>query len=104
MIRDIINSIRYAYQRVRYGYDERIMWGFDDYLFDTIHKPLRKFCINALNDKEHMKYNPERWAIYSQTLQLLDKCMTTDKSIFDDYVTSHKFWSYFGRHIGYFWD
>ena len=40
---NIFREIKYAYQRVVRGYDERILWGFDSYL-EQIIPAIKEFC------------------------------------------------------------
>jgi hypothetical protein len=42
-IKEFIDSIKYAYQRVVRGYDDRIFWDFEEYLQYMI-PVVKKFC------------------------------------------------------------
>ena len=67
-MKDILNNIKYAFQRAIRGYDERIFWEFDSYFAQFI-KPLEEFCLNELADAEMMKNNPEREKVYTETIR-----------------------------------
>ena len=96
----MIKEIKYAYQRVVRGYDDRIYWGFDEY-FSQFIPAIKKFCENEL--KYYDKHlNENRFKVYKETLKLIRKvenssCKNIDKNI-------QSFWRYFGENIGYFWN
>ena len=43
----MIKEIKWAYQRVVRGYDDRIYWGMDEY-FSQFIPAIKKFCENEL--------------------------------------------------------
>jgi hypothetical protein len=59
----MIKEIKWAYQRVVRGYDERCFWGFDSY-FIRILPALKEFCEKKLDDKNFVKYNPEKAEVF----------------------------------------
>ena len=96
----MIKEIKYAYQRVVRGYDDRIYWGMGEY-FSQFIPAIKEFCENELEyyDK-HL--NENRFKVYKETLKLIRKvdkssCKNIDKNI-------QSFWRYFGENIGYFWN
>ena len=104
IMKDILREIKYAYQRVVRGYDERIFWEFDSY-FSQFISPLKKFCEKELSDVEHMNYNSKRKKIYSKMIELIKEFNESDYKDFYKYPnTESKLWEYFGKHIGYFWN
>lgn len=96
----MIKEIKYAYQRVVRGYDDRIYWDMGAY-FSQFIPAIKEFCENELEyyDK-HL--NENRFKVYKETLKLIKKvdkssCKNIDKNI-------QSFWRYFGENIGYFWN
>ena len=96
----MIREIKWAYQRVVRGYDERIYWAMDEY-FSQFIPAIKEFCENELEycDKN---LNKNRFKVYKETLKLIKKvdkstCKNIDKNI-------QSFWRYFGENIGYFWN
>lgn len=59
-MKDFLREVKYAYQRVRYGYDERIKWEFDSY-FSQFIPPLKEFC----NESKKQKVRKiKAWAVF----------------------------------------
>jgi hypothetical protein len=56
-IKDIKNEIKWAYQRVKYGYDERVTWSIDYYLCEYIPIWIRKIK----NHGHPIKTNQKEW-------------------------------------------
>ncbi len=96
---NIFREIKYAYQRVVRGYDERLMWGFDSYL-EQIIPAIKEFCKRETIDDK-------RITIYSKMQELI-KDWEDKNNGFDDWYkypnSSSKMWKHFGQYIGYFWD
>lgn len=96
----MIKEIKYAYQRVVRGYDDRIYWDMGAY-FSQFIPAIKEFCENELECCD--KYlNENRFKVYKETLKLIKKvdkstCKNIDKNI-------QSFWRYFGENIGYFWN
>ena len=100
----MFNQIKWAYQRVKRGYDDRIFWEFDSYFHQFI-EPIEKFSQQQLLDKNFLKYNPEKVEIFEKMLDLINDYRTMETA--DEYKhpnQTSKLWSYFGEHIGYYWD
>lgn len=95
---------KYPYQRIRYGYDERIKWQFDSY-FERAIKPLKEFCQEQLSNTESMRLNTRRKRVFTKTLQLIDEYETADLS---DYYKNNnpmeRLFAYVGKHISIYWD
>ena len=94
----MIKEIKYAYQRVVRGYDDRIYWDMGAY-FSQFIPAIKEFCENEL---EYYNLNENRFKVYKETLKLIKKvdkssCKNIDKNI-------QSFWRYFGENIGYFWN
>lgn len=95
----MIKEIKWAYQRVVRGYDDRIYWAMDEY-FSQFIPAIKEFCENELEycDKN---LNKNRFKVYKETLKLIKK---VDKSSFKNIDKNiQSFWKYFGENIGYFW-
>ena len=87
------------------GYDDRIMWGFDDYLFNIIRPSLHKFLITRQSDKNFRLWNPEKAKTDDEMLDLLNKFIADQYSTQFEYPNAQSnFWEYFGKHISNFWD
>lgn len=104
MIKDILNEIKWAYQRVRRGYDDTIYWGLEDYLRQII-PAIEEFCLRNLKEKELMKLNPKRKEIFGKTIKLIkDFRRMPYKDNFKRPNQISKLWSYVGENIMWFWD
>lgn len=96
----MINEIKWAYQRVVRGYDDRVRWGFDSY-FLQVMPSLREFCVDYINgDNTHL--NPERTRIFKKTLELIDE-YTSDKESWNT-SAQNRLLGYVGEHSDYYWD
>jgi len=97
-MRDILQQIKWAYQRVMRNYDDRVFWGFDSE-FLTYLKPIRQFCNQELKeDYMQMEENKNRKEILLKTLDLLGSLELDKKN------STPKFWEHFGKNIEFFWD
>mgnify|MGYP001558704653 CR=1 FL=1 len=101
----MLKELLWAYQRVRFGYDERIKWGLDGY-FQSFIKPLEEFCEEAVACTEYMELNPERKEIFNKTLELItaQKGMTMSDEMMKQPNQTSELWKYVGGHIGYYRD
>jgi|BioPla2DNA2_1021312.scaffolds.fasta_scaffold28206_4 hypothetical protein len=96
-IKEFIDSIKYAYQRVVRGYDDRIFWDFEEYLQYMI-PVVKKFCEFSI--KENI------WC----DNKILEEALSLIKKIEDSEGTSknlsyrYEFWKFFGENIGTFWN
>ena len=99
----MFNQIKWAYQRVVKGYDDRIYWGFDSVVY-TIREPLKKFCEDWFLDREVARLNPGKTKVISRTLYLIEKWEneTNEESIYG--TNMKKLAKHFGGNIGYYWD
>jgi len=112
-MRNLYLEIKWAYQRVVRGYDERVMWQFDSYFIQII-PALKEFCINKLQDKQYIDLNEKRCKIYSKTLDLIEAYENPveirKEGAFTVYDWTHdgeklaELAEYFGKNIGYYWD
>ena len=99
----MINQIKWAYQRVVRGYDDRIFWGFDEYL-NCIIPAIQLFCEEELNT-DHIKLNKKREKVFKEMLKLIDDCYKMDVKEYNfNNNPSDKIWKHFGANIGYFWN
>ena len=102
---NIFREIKWAYQRVVYGVDERIHWGFDGYLSSTMIPALKIFCEDKLTDTEFCKWNPIKEDVFKEMLRLIkDFELNNYSDQFKDDNSEAKMYEYFGRFIGYFWN
>lgn len=98
-MKNILREIKYAYQRIVRGYDERLMWGFDSYL-EQIIPAIKEFCKRETAD---IKFS-ER---YSKMLDLIIDWENNENGSRDWYEypnSSSRLWEYFGKNISWFWD
>ncbi|MBI4029090.1 MAG: hypothetical protein HY376_01875 [Candidatus Blackburnbacteria bacterium] len=104
MIRDIYNEIKWAYQRVVRGYDDRVMWGLG-YYFEQVTPAIEKFCRENVADEEYIKINADRYVIFKKTLELLKEYQNMNlEDCYKHPNQESRFWSYIGENVGYFWD
>ena len=96
----MIREIKWAYQRVVRGYDDRIYWDMGAY-FSQFIPAIKEFCEHELEYCD--KYvNKNRFKVYKETLKLIKK---VDKSSYENIDKNiQSFWKYFGENIGYFWN
>ena len=99
---NMFRKIKWAYQRVVRGYDERIEWGFDGY-FEKFIEPLYVFCSNYLKTEES-KLNPERSKIFKKTIKLIKEFNKIKKEEVFFQESSSDLWKYFGENIGWYWN
>lgn len=97
------NEIKWGFQRMFRGYDDRIQWGFDDY-FSQFIPPLKEFCVSELKE-EHIANgnNPESKEVYEKTLKLINKYETAEFGMPASSAT-FEMWKYVGAHLGYYWN
>lgn len=101
-MRNILNEIKWAYQRVVRGYDDRVMWGFDSYFLAVID-PLREFCLEyAARDYAHL--NEERLKIFYQTVMLIDEYKAVEDTWSQRDKALSNLFEHVGKNIGYYWD
>lgn len=96
----IFNEIKWAYQRVYRGYDDRIFWGVDGY-FEQFLPAIKQFCKHYLTH-DYCDLNPERKKVMIRTIKLITAYEKTDYDF--DGVEASKMWKYIGAHLGYYWD
>jgi hypothetical protein len=101
---DMGYAIKHAWQRVRRGYDDRVCWGFDSY-FITIIPALKKFCKDELNGSATEELNPERYRIFTRTLELIEDYEKRDQETWIEGKTEiPALFSYVGENLLYYWD
>lgn len=101
---NLFREIKFGFQRMFRGYSDDIKWGFSDY-FNIAIKPLEEFCLDELDNTEHMKLNPKRCEIYTRTLELI---MAFREENYEDQFehpnSESDLWEYVGKHISYYWN
>jgi len=103
LLEDIPMKIRFAFQRMFKGYDNSFYYDMGGYLEQYFIPAIEIFC----NDKLKEGSDEKRTEIYSTMLKLIDEWKKQDNGCndqFEENNTSSKMWSYFGNHIGWFWD
>lgn len=101
---NIIREIKWAWQRVVKGYDDRVFWDFSDY-FMAVMPALRIFCEEELR-KEESRLNPERTEIFKKTMELIDACQPAE-GFFDfdeEQKAEDELLKYVGLHASWYWD
>lgn len=98
----MFNEIKWAYQRVVRGYDDRVRWGFDEY-FLQVMPALREFCVDYING-EGSKWNPKRTKIFKKTIKLIDDYINDEEYWNSTESSSVKLLTYVGKNSGYYWD
>lgn len=117
----MLYKIKYGFQRMFKGYSDDIKWDFEDYFYKFL-KPLKEFCEEQI-EKEY-KSNNKRIEIFKKTLELiidyndlLKKLNKEEMELINSpdiynlnnlYIKveekTKEFWTYFGKHINYYWD
>ena len=106
-MRNIIYEVKWAYQRVVRGYDDRIFWSFDSH-FIKIIPALRTFCSDYLKQEESVRLNKERADIYKRTLVLIEHwesiwaCYDGGWRLEEEALA--KLAEHFGKNINWYWD
>ncbi len=73
-----MRKIKWAWQRVLRGYDDRLFWGLDGYLADNIIPGVKRFCEKELENKEVMELNLNRKGVFLETLAKIEHFKKTD--------------------------
>lgn len=98
----LFKTLKYAYQRVIRGYDERIKWEFSNHFIQII-PPLKEFCKEQIPKIE--EYNHNRVTIYKKTLELIN---AFEKMPTENYYKhpneESELWKFVGEHLGWYWD
>ena len=92
----MFKEIKYAYQRVRYGYDERIFWNMDYYIYMIIKKAFPKF-IDIEGMEEILKGNEDVDEAFTELHNILNDCKLDEDEKIAKALKS------FGNNSGYFW-
>lgn len=101
---NILDEIKYAYQRVVRGYDDRVFWGFDSYFLQVV-PALKEFCEQELKGTATLELNPERYKIFTHTLELIKEYENmTDEDWWKVDNQINRLLGFVGNNIGYFWD
>jgi len=96
----LFKTIKYAYQRVVRGYDERIYWSFGDYLFQFLD-PLEEFCQKELKN-ESIGFNSKRKLIYKTTLEKIMLFKKADYKV--ENIKAQEMWKYIGENMMWYWN
>ena len=98
-MKDFFREIKYAYQRVKYGYDDRIQWNFDSYFHQFI-KPMKEFCEERLKET----IDEKRIEIFSTTLELIQKYeVMEDGDYYKENNQTDEMWAYIGKNLRWYW-
>lgn len=101
-MRNILNEIKWAWQRVVRGYDDRVMWGLDEY-FLQILEPLREFCMEW-SSRDYAELNPDKLKIFAETVILIDEFRKVEDTFTPRLDAQSKLFEHVGKHVGYYWD
>lgn len=99
---NILHEIKWAYQRVLRGYDDRVYWAFEDY-FTQVLPALKDFCQQQLKT-ENIDLNPKRQEVYKQTLEYIS---AYENETYEEMWTNKNLSTlleYVGKNIGTYWD
>lgn len=103
MIKGYINQVKWAYQRVVRGYDDRIFWGFDDHFAVTFIPPLKVFCaMNLAVMNKHL--NQKRWIALDNMISAI---LAYERESYEDKyngVGLQRILDLFARDHRHFWD
>lgn len=96
IMKNIYLQIKWGFQRMFRGYDDRLKWDFESY-FEQFIPALKEFCEEEF-ENEHLAHgnNPYRGEVFGMTLILINDC----KSI----ANRSRLWEYVGKNIGYYWN
>lgn len=99
-----MRTIKWAWQRLTRGYDDRVKWGFDEY-FLQVMPALKEFCQEEIEIPCTKLLNPGRYAIFTETLEYID---AYEKMRLEDWYKGQnavaRLLEFVGRNIGYYWD
>lgn len=98
-----IKQIKWAWQRVVRGYDDRVYWSFEDYFLQVI-PAIKNFCVGQLADDKHMDLNPKRKEVYQQTLMLIYAWEEESDEDMWQGKNQSKMLEYIVKHTNYYWD
>ena len=102
---NIFQEIKWAWQRVVRGYDDRFGWGMDVYLESYFLPEIKRFCQESIQDSNYCELNREGERVFWEMLNLIEDFEKSENSDWmKEENTRAKMWSYFGKNIGWFWD
>jgi hypothetical protein len=103
-MKDLFREIKYAYQRVVMGYDDRIFFELDGY-FDQFIPPIKEFCQTQVKQEKLMKLDPKRKDLFEETLKRIDAYEKMDfKDLMKWNEITKDLWGLIGENITSFWD
>jgi hypothetical protein len=97
----IFNEIKWAYQRVVRGYDDRIFWGVDEY-FEQFLPAIKQFCKGYL-EHDYCDLNHKRKKVMQTTIKLIEIYEEQEYASFDG-VEAEEMWEYIGKYLTWYWD
>jgi len=103
-MKNILRELKWAYQRVFKGYDDRVFWDLDVY-FLRIIPALKIWCKEELKGTATIELNPSRHEVFTETIRLIEdweKMSVTEQ--FNNVNQESRLLEYIGKNIGYFWD
>lgn len=80
------------------------MWNLEGY-FEQAIPAIEKLCLENLNNEEHMKLNPERQKIFSETIRLIQEFQNMKTEDYYKHPNQvSRLWSHIGENVEFFWN
>lgn len=98
-----IRQIKWAWQRVVRGYDDRVKWGFDGYFLQVI-PALKEFCEEYLQNTELVNLNTKRAGIFKKTIELIEVWENQTYKEEWEGKKQNALLAYIGKRSVYYWD
>jgi len=100
-MKELLTTIKFAYQRAVRGYDDRVKLGYGlDGVLEDYLVPLRDFCVRKVYRNGY--HNVED--IYYETVCFINEYLSSELNTKDNHKKSDEMWKYIGAHIGCYWD
>jgi len=99
----MFNQIKWAFQRVVRGYDDRITCSYDSHLL-LMMKPLKQSCLEWLGDRDWAEHFTGRKEIYEKTVELIEKWEQRKDglSFIEENDLQDELCGYIGKHIHWY--
>lgn len=100
---NLFREIKWAYQRVVRGYDDRVNWGFDEYFLNVIPE-LKRWCQEYCKDSDNKKLNYKHWQICKETIRKIQDY--ENQTYFEDYLgrKTSLMMRFIGKNINFYWN
>jgi len=104
-MKDLLRQLKWAYQRVRYGYDDRFYWSLD-YSLAEILVPIMKWYKENDNSYMPVKMGENKYLTKRQRNQVYDKIILGFQGILDDGINTKQInegLDLFRKYFQHFW-